>query len=292
MITRPMLAGRVEEGDFKRLRFPLLATPKLDGIRCLKVDGKAVSRKFKPIPNHYVRQMVEKHLPDGVDGELMVSGGFSAVSSGIMSHRGEPDFEFYIFDYVAPAIDLSSPYSLRMKWLKQLELPPWSKTVLPRKVTDLSSLSAYEAECLDAGFEGVMVRSPLGPYKCGRSTFNEGYLLKIKRWMDSEALITDMVEQLANENELQRDAFGKAKRSNHQDNMRPKGTMGALVCRDIHHEWDFNLGTGFTAKERDDFWTDAPKHIGKTIVRYRYLPTVKEGPRHPSYDGIRDPIDL
>ena len=46
-ITKPMLAGKCERPD--ALNFPVLATPKLDGIRCLKIGGRALTRSFKPI---------------------------------------------------------------------------------------------------------------------------------------------------------------------------------------------------------------------------------------------------
>ena len=39
-IIKPMLAETCEELD--SLTFPVLATPKLDGIRCLMVKGEAV----------------------------------------------------------------------------------------------------------------------------------------------------------------------------------------------------------------------------------------------------------
>jgi len=40
-ITKPMLASKCEQPE--ELRFPVLATPKLDGIRCLKIGGKALT---------------------------------------------------------------------------------------------------------------------------------------------------------------------------------------------------------------------------------------------------------
>ena len=40
-ITKPMLATKCECPA--ALRFPVLATPKLDGIRCLKLGGKALT---------------------------------------------------------------------------------------------------------------------------------------------------------------------------------------------------------------------------------------------------------
>jgi len=41
-ITKPMLASKCERPDL--LPFPVLATPKLDGIRCLKVGGLSNKR--------------------------------------------------------------------------------------------------------------------------------------------------------------------------------------------------------------------------------------------------------
>ena len=39
MITRPMLAANVE--DTSKLRYPLMATEKIDGIRCLVIDDRS-----------------------------------------------------------------------------------------------------------------------------------------------------------------------------------------------------------------------------------------------------------
>jgi len=56
-IVKPMLAGKCEQPS--ALRFPVLATPKLDGIRCLKINGRAVSRSFKPISNTFIREWID-----------------------------------------------------------------------------------------------------------------------------------------------------------------------------------------------------------------------------------------
>mgnify|MGYP006263262291 CR=1 FL=1 len=52
MITQPMLAGTLE--SLADVRYPVYATPKIDGIRCIKVGGRALTRTFKPIPNVYI----------------------------------------------------------------------------------------------------------------------------------------------------------------------------------------------------------------------------------------------
>ena len=50
---KPMLAALCE--DVTKLRYPVIASPKLDGIRALVIDGQLVSRTLKPIPNRYVQ---------------------------------------------------------------------------------------------------------------------------------------------------------------------------------------------------------------------------------------------
>src|SRR5574343_1681886 len=99
MIKRPMLAETVDSIEI--LKYPVLVSPKIDGIRCIKVDGKALTRKFKPIPNHYIRNWIESNVPDGIDGEIIVNNcNFNEIQSQVMSEDGEADFKYLIFDYI------------------------------------------------------------------------------------------------------------------------------------------------------------------------------------------------
>ena len=51
-VIKPLLATKAQ---YDKIRYPVLATPKLDGIRCLMVKGTAMSRSMKPIPNTFVQ---------------------------------------------------------------------------------------------------------------------------------------------------------------------------------------------------------------------------------------------
>ena len=59
-MNRPMLAAAYN-GEI--LNFPLLATPKVDGVRALVINGNLVSRSFKSIPNVAIRSLLEHLLP-------------------------------------------------------------------------------------------------------------------------------------------------------------------------------------------------------------------------------------
>lgn len=79
--------------------------------------------------------------------------------------------------------------------------------MLPVEIGSAAELAAYKEKCLSEGYEGVMVRDPAGPYKCGRSTVREGWLLKIKRFEDGEAEVLETYEGMSNYNEAGVDAL-------------------------------------------------------------------------------------
>src|SRR5262245_35069587 len=98
-----MLSG-VCPADLSELRYPVLVSPKLDGVRAIRLGNRLVSRTLKDIPNKYVRNWCIEHLPEGLDGELLLrdwTAPFSDVSSAIMSIEGEPDFVFAAFDVLS-----------------------------------------------------------------------------------------------------------------------------------------------------------------------------------------------
>ena len=301
-IAKPMLAAIL--ADINQLDFSkgYLATPKIDGIRALKIDGRLVSRTFKPIRNNYIRELLESILPDGADGEILVGNGisFQATSSGVMTKGGEPEFVYYMFDYVKD--DIKKEYTARtqdmLQWLVgqgPVRTPGLDKIklLMPTIIKDYNHLKEYEAECIAKGFEGTILRTPDSPYKCGRSTAKQEWLLKLKRFADDEAIIIGFTEKMHNDNEATKDKFGHTIRSSHKENKRPANTLGALVVRDIKTKIEFEIGTGFNDEQRQEIWDERDKYMDK-IVKYKHfaISGVKERPRFPSYIGTRDEDDL
>lgn len=290
-ITKPMLAGTY---DATKAKFPYMATPKIDGIRFLMIDRVAVSRSFKPIRNKYVQECLKEVVPDGVDGELTCGTDFQSSTSAIMSVDGKPDFDCWIFDYVDPSTDVINPYLDRISnpLLKQLEDDNDFITVLkPELVLHEQELQRVERDYLDAGFEGVMLRDPKGTYKFGRSTVKENILLKVKRFLDDEAELIDILEKQHNQNEAQQDAFGRTKRSVCQDGMVGAGTAGTLVVRS-KDGMEFGIGTGLDDALRAAIWAKPEVYKGM-LVKYKYFSYgVKEKPRHPVFLGFRHSDDV
>jgi len=290
---KPMLAAK--ESD--QLKFPLIASPKLDGIRCMVYNGVAMSRNWKPIPNAHVQKLIGRPEFNGLDGELGVGNPGSPdfyrnTMSAVMSEDGEPDFIYWIFDHF---YDGQKPFRQRIQNLNSqmavgaLQYP--GCLVEQRTIMNQQELNLYEAECLGQGYEGLIVRNPESPYKNGRSTAKEGGMVKIKRFSDAEAQIFGVQELMKNANEAGVDAFGHTERSSHKANMVPMNTLGALLC--VTPEGvEFGIGTGFTAEMRADFWAQRKNLIGK-FVKYKFFDGGnKEAPRFPVFLGLRDPRDM
>lgn len=299
-ITKPMLAVQAE--DPSKLYYPLLASPKLDGIRCLIVDNKALSRKFKPIPNHFIRSYLEEKLggyTGDFDGELIVGDTFQSSSSGVMSECGEPDFIYHVFDLVGS--NTKHPFSERivdLKYLTDKLNDPRIQLVPHVVINSYAELLAYEEEMLALGYEGVMVRSLYGPYKNGRSTLKEGYLLKVKRFCDTEGIVVGFEERLHNANEATVDELGHTKRSSHQENMVPMGTLGSLILKVPEgNEYfeaglTFGCGTGFDDATRQNIWDNRAKYMGKMAKVKFQNNGIKDVPRFPVFIGWREEDDL
>ena len=297
-ISKPMLAASLETID--SIKFPVYVTPKLDGIRCLKIDGNIVSRTFKPIRNAELAAAVKDLLPDGSDGELIMGGTFQNTTSVVMSADktiGNEKAYFYWFDYVLD--DNKKTYLERIDDMKKfVEEHPEILTASPVKIIPLvpieintvEELMKYESKVLEQGFEGVMIRSATGPYKFGRSTLKEGSLVKMKKFDDDEAIITGFNELQKNTNEKTKDEFGYAKRSSHKDGKIDQDTLGSLIV--VWRETEFSIGSGFTAEQRKEFWDQRNNLIGK-LVKFKYFATgMKEAPRFPIFLGFRHPDDM
>lgn len=286
-ITRPLLAGAV--GELNEIKFPILCTPKIDGIRVLKVAGKAVTRQFKPIPNLHIRKLLEECLPDNIDGEVITSPSFNQTQSDVMSIEGTPAFTFYAFDYVKTSF--SKPYQQRVLDLNTHVFPPTTPfkivLLLPEILFSVQEILWYENKCVEEGFEGIMLRNPLGKYKCGRSTQKEQILLKMKRFFDAEARIIGFEEKMRNNNAQQKNSLGLSKRASKKIGLVPANTLGSIVVQDVKTGAVFSIGSGFDESLRADIWKTPDRYLSR-LITYKYQSLGENSiPRFPVFLGFR-----
>ena len=308
MTFRPMLAA--ELNNLADVKFPVLVSPKLDGIRCVIREGKALTRSLKPVPNDHIRNRLEgMNLPD-FDGEILVrphagesfhgelhewaATPFNEVSSAVMSKRGTPDFLFAVFDQV-DSLSYQMRLGLVTAWCLGHSHVYRVRHVRHVVVNNLSQLEALNLKYLSRGFEGIMIRKPDGAYKFGRSTVKEGGLLKLKPFADGEAEIIGYVERQHNTNQATVNALGLTERSHKAEGMVGSGTLGTLRVRGSGGRWDgveFEIGTGFDDRLRKQIWEDQAYYLGAVIkFKYQEMGSV-DRPRIPVFLGFRNPADL
>lgn len=302
---KPMLAADCD-GDILNLKYPVLCSPKIDGIRCLVVDGKAVTRSLKPQPNKVLRELFSDAALNGLDGELVVPGvTFQETTSRVMGRSNDPEgVEWHVFDDVtepnvtfadrlARAASRIAALALEGPVIQKGDALDRVRIVTHKTIRSSDELAAYEEVCLAQGYEGVMIRDPSGKYKHGRSTLKEGGLLKLKRFTDAEATIIGFEEKMHNANEAKTNELGRTKRSSSKDGLVPAGVLGAFILR-LPSGVEFNCGSGLNDFQRKKWWTPAYKAAltGK-LVKFKYQAHGTDvAPRSPIFLGIRDESDL
>ena len=297
ILAAPLLPPHLEHTDanifgaMKQLKhWPVLATLKKDGIRAIRANGSLVSRTLKPIPNHLLRS-ASIVLPAGFDMELWRKDlDYCDVESIVMSreHPLTNMIEYHILDWFGAA----PSYAERCTKLCQFmyDSPPSSiKFAPPIECQNAEQLFALFRTIEEEAGEGVCFRTPTSPYKQGRSTLNEQYLVKLCRNITAEATVIGFKEQMANTNPPSRNAVGSMDRSSHGHRLLGKNTLGALEVRG-EDGVEFSIGTGFTDVQRSAIWRLRDTFLG-CVCTYKCKQHGKKiKPRSPVWKGWRNDI--
>jgi DNA ligase 1 len=322
MPFKPMLASAIKDMTLKSLRLPCFASPKLDGIRVTYQNGVLLSRTLKPIPNVNLQKLFydltngDREILEGLDGEFIAGDptakdAFRQTTSVVMSDDEPIDgVRLYVFDRKGMTSFENRIGRLRgdlnrARLFTKLPLTWVEQTAMHTA----EQILKFEDAQLTLGYEGVMLRSPEGPYKTGRATEKSQDLLKLKRFLDSEAVVIGVLEEMENKNAEFKNELGRTARSSHQAGKVGKSRLGALCVRDVKTGVEFDIGTGFDASARAYLWgranwvgdpnreaadAQAPRGgLNGLIVKYKYFPTgSKDKPRFPVFLDFRDKRDM
>ncbi len=180
-----MNAMLAQEWTKTPLTFPVYLQPKLDGIRCLvyQKDGKWVFQSrtgllFQSFP-HLEKALTG--LEDRVlDGELYSHElEFHQITSMVRkkNHSDLSQIQYHVYDVIQEG-------GFEQRWAP-LSLNHPLFRVETVKAQSLEEIEAYHTACVDKGYEGIMIRTPGGKYKKGRSKD----LLKYKHFKTDEFLV-------------------------------------------------------------------------------------------------------
>lgn len=313
---KPMLASDWEEG---KLRFPLIGQPKIDGVRGLNMHGGLTGRSLKLFKNKYTTHFYSQDFFKGFDGEFTAAEETHPdlcrlTTSALGTIAGQPFTLWWLFDLLNEnTIDLVywerkrelDTYVSKLQCWEQYQ--PWAGhlRVVPSKLlANIDELEEFDAQNLEAGFEGTIIRDPYGKHKQGRSTVREGGLLRIKRFIESEAIVEGIVEGESNQNEAQKNELGLQFRSSHQENMVPNGLVGSLTCRALQTIKDggrvvieegqiITVSPGNMPHDLRKYYFENQHEILEKIIKFKFFPKgIKDKPRFPTFVTIRAPEDM
>lgn len=291
MTFKPMLACEV---PLDKITYPKLASPKLDGVRVMTGRGPVLTRSLKALPNAHVQQMLA-HLPP-LDGEVIVGSPtapnvYNATVSGVMSRKGEPAFTFHVFDSVHED-DIVLGFSRRLEraGFATAEQPAHVKTLPHNWVHNRQELDQLYNTYLAAGYEGLMLRDPQGPYKFGRSSPKEQYLIKLKPYAQDEARVVQVLQAQHNANASFTNELGRTDRSTAKAGMVGLPRCGGFLCE--MGGLPFVVAPGkFTHAELAEIWENRDRYEGKIITFAHFPYGVVTLPRFPRAVGWRNPLD-
>jgi len=264
---RLLLAGEIAYDDLHKLkRYPKMVLPKLDGIRCVREYGTANYKSGKPIENTFLREWAIKHIPEGVECEIVIPGqnNFQAVSSMVRQRDSVPEqFCFYVFD-----VNDSFDYIHRYMALQEVADDKHIQFIAGCVVHGEGELKRTVDEYFNQAYEGAIIRRLDAPYFRGQSTLVDEICLKCLRLATGEGVVIEVLQMMA------------------QDEVTPLPYMGALRVKDCKTGEVHKVGTGFKEAERLLYWQQPGLIMGQTIRHYSKATGVKDAPRCPVFDGI------
>lgn len=251
----------------KKITGKKLLEPKLDGVRVITIinaenqTATMYSRNGKELENFsHITKSIEANIglferSIVLDGE-MVSSSFQALMKQVhrKSDVQSQDARLMLFD-ILPLSEFQAGKSImgqrrRTNLLKSMKVvldKIGSIDVIPQKEVDLDSyvgeleFKEYNKEAIEAGFEGIMIKTVDAPYECKRSTS----WLKMKPFIEVSLEITH-VEEGTGKNE---------------------GRLGAFVCSGVDdgRQITVNCGSGFSDDDRIEYWASRDTQPGQIV---------------------------
>jgi len=293
----PMLAPN-KQPDFSRIKYPLLASCKMDGIRCIFKDGQMLSRSLKPIRNCHLQTIYEplKKLSlvhDVVlDGELYSHAlTFQNIVSCVMSKSGDvpESLKFCCFDCVLKK-DTKMSFTQRCLVIVGIKMYCGDIMECVRQITidTEEELYALYDEALSGDYEGLILRYPDECYKYGRATLNQRLMYKMKPIEKFEGCICDVIQATVVDAGAEKkiNELGHSVTSKKIGDRVPVDMAAAFVTE--YNGFTVKVTIAATVAQKQALWLDKERMIGRKIVYKGMLVGAKDVPRHPVLVSIQE----
>ena len=258
---------KIKSGDWFSL------SQKLNGNRCVFVNGKMMSRQGKEFTGlDHILSDIQKVVNNGIvlDGELVGKNeeGLSdsanfQKSTGIANSKDadKTSLKYVIFDTLRleEFQNGKSEYTYKIRRQLLLEL---KETIAKHNLknievvqmfyegTDQTEIDKWLDYCEEHDYEGCMINLD-SPYECKRVKS----LQKVKAFKDIDLMCISVNEAIT----------GKY-----------KGTLGSITCK--YKNGTVDVGSGFSDEQRNYYFNNPNEIVGKIVtVKYKEATTNKNG---------------
>lgn len=288
------------DAKVEKLGFPVYVQYKIDGVRMLVRDSIATGRSMKKYKNKKMTEYFSQECFNGFDMEIGATypsdPDLCRLSTSVVNtiEGVLPKFAV-VFDFLDESfLEYGDTYSYRMAqlkdYLKHHNLPDDVEIIVSKqyKIDSQEELEEFYTKALEMNYEGLIIRNQDGKHKSGRCTVKEGNYLRLKPTGDSEGVVLRVEEAYENLNEAKTNELGHTERSTHQENMKPKGMIGALWLKDIYSGEEVKVGAGKLTHDLRKYYFENKNEIVGELVKYAFLATgKKDKPRHARYISHR-----
>lgn len=306
---KPMLAPN-QEVNLDEINYPILASYKVDGIRCIFYKGQILSRSLKQIQNKQLREKFEQIRKYSEVNDLIVDGEiyspeltFQAITSFVMTQdftdkksikkfgkvMNIPEhLKFYCFDILIEGFE-DEPFRQRIDSVYD-RLSDYKDILVPLH-HDLfqckEEIEAYFESALNKGYEGLILRNPKGKYKFGRGTIREGLIYKCKPFRTFDAQITGVVQATKVDPNAEK-KINELGRSVTSKRVGDRNLIEKASAFNVKYEGkDLKVVLAMTDEEKKEVWKNRDKYIGKWIEYKGMTVGSKDVPRHPVMTRFR-----
>ena len=292
---KPMLAPN-EKIDITTLKYPLLVSYKLDGVRCIFKDGKMYTRALKQFPNIQLRKRFE-HLAKVskmnniiLDGELLATSLTFNELSGLTRQLDKEipqDLFFYCFDIIEKE-NFEIPFKNRLNSLIKIRGEVNVKLLDQILVNTSIKINKLYERALKFDCDGLILRDPEGKYKFGRGTIKEGLIYKMKPFETFDAKIIGVTQatEVREGAEKKINELGRSVTSKKKDDRILINKASAFVV--LYEGKELKVTIAMTDEEKEEVWKNKSKYIGRWIEYKGMLTGSKDLPRHPNFIRFRD----
>ena len=309
MSFKPILAPN-EQVDLTTLKYPLLASYKLDGIRGIFREETLVSRSLKPIPSRQIQERFNEVAYYSAVKDMILDGEFYSprltfqeitsfvmtedlTSSKTVKKNGgavelPEHLKFYVFDCLS---DPDESFQYRIQEAKRVcgEFPDILEFVEQFVCNNAQEVEKLFEKALAFGVEGLILRDPNGRYKYGRGTVKEGIIYKVKPFETFDANILGVVQST----EVDASAEKTITELGYSKTSQKKGDR-VLIEKAAAFSVDYQgkilkVSLAMTDEEKVEVWKKRDSFLGTWIEFKAMKVGMKDLPRHPVFLRYVDP---